>query len=82
MASAVTARQALQDWLAYLENERRSSPRTVRAYGDNVSAYLAFLQQHRGGPVSAQDMAEVQAQEQQVGIVLAALEPRFDHRAP
>ena len=43
-----SANQALQDWLAYLAQERRASPRTVRAYGDGVGAYLAFLQQHRG----------------------------------
>jgi len=62
-AGAVTARQALRDWLAYLENERRSSPRTVRAYGDNVGWYLDFLQQHRGGPVSRDDLGGVQASE-------------------
>ena len=63
MAAALTSAEALQAWLAYLAQERRASPRTVRAYGDNVGAYLAFLQQHRGGPLSAQDMADVQAQE-------------------
>jgi integrase/recombinase XerC len=63
MAGALTARQALRDWLAYLENERRSSPRTVRAYGDNVSWYLDFLQQHRGEAVSQADLGGVQASE-------------------
>ena len=63
MASAVTARQALQDWLAYLENERRSSPRTVRAYGDNVGWYLDFMQQHRGEALSREDLGGVQPAE-------------------
>ncbi len=57
------AHQALLDWLAYLEQERRSSPRTVRAYGDNVSAYLAFLQQHRGEALSREDLGGVEPSE-------------------
>jgi integrase/recombinase XerC len=57
MAGAVadaprTAREALAAWLAYLTNERRASPRTVRAYGDGVGAYLDFLDRHLGGPTS------------------------------
>jgi integrase/recombinase XerC len=62
-AGAVTARQALRDWLAYLENERRSSPRTVRAYGDNVGWYLDFLQQHRGEVQTRADLGGVQPSE-------------------
>lgn len=63
MAGPLTAQQALQAWLAYLAQERRASPRTVRAYGDNVQGYLDFLQGHRGGPLSAADLGDVQAQE-------------------
>jgi len=63
MAGSLTAHQALRDWLAYLEQERRSSPRTVRAYGDNVLAYLAFLQQHRGEAVSQGDLGGVEPSE-------------------
>jgi integrase/recombinase XerC len=55
--------EALKDWLAYLAQERRASPRTVRAYGDNVSRYLGFLAQHRGGPLSLQDMGAVEPAE-------------------
>ncbi|HEY4031738.1 MAG TPA: tyrosine recombinase XerC, partial [Caulobacteraceae bacterium] len=62
-ADAVGARQALLNWLGYLAQERRSSPRTVRAYGDNVGWYLDFLQQHRGGPLSRDDLGDVQAAE-------------------
>jgi integrase/recombinase XerC len=58
-----SANQALADWLAYLAQERRSSPRTVRAYGDCVGAYLAFLQQHRGGALSLQDLGGVEPSE-------------------
>jgi integrase/recombinase XerC len=59
----MTAHQALAEWLKYLEQERRSSPRTVRAYGDNVLAYLAFLQQHRGEAIARDDLGGVEPSE-------------------
>ena len=43
-----TSRQAHAAWLDYLTLERRASPRTVRAYGDNVLAYLNVLERHQG----------------------------------
>jgi len=57
-------REALAAWLDHLTHERRASPRTVRAYGDNVLAYLNFLARHHGetvtltllGAVSAADL--------------------------
>ena len=45
----MTAAEALQAWLQHLAHERRSSPRTIEAYGDAVRRYLDFLQQHRVG---------------------------------
>jgi integrase/recombinase XerC len=60
MAGAV---EALQSWLIYLAQERRSSPRTVEAYSECVGRYLAFLQQHRGEAVSLADLGTVQAAE-------------------
>jgi integrase/recombinase XerC len=62
MAGALTsAREALAAWLDYLTNERRASPRTVRAYGDNVGAYLSFLEGHLGGPPSLADLGLLSA---------------------
>jgi integrase/recombinase XerC len=63
MAGPVTAHAALKDWLAYLEQERRSSPRTVRAYGDNVLAYLAFLQQYRGEAITRDALGSIEPSE-------------------
>lgn len=57
------ARQALTAWLDHLAHEKRASPRTVRAYGDNVLAYLNFLERHRGEPQSVADMGGVSAAE-------------------
>ena len=56
-----TAREALVAWLDYLTNERRSSPRTVRAYGDAVQAYLAFVEQHQGEALTLAAMGEISA---------------------
>jgi len=64
MAGAVAAppsgaREALTAWLDYLAHERRASPRTVRAYGDGVAAYLNFLERHRGERLSVAGLADV-----------------------
>ncbi|HRD29876.1 MAG TPA: site-specific integrase, partial [Caulobacter sp.] len=54
-----TARDAMAAWLDHLANERRVSPRTIEAYLGAVSPYISFLEQHRGGALSAADMAGV-----------------------
>jgi integrase/recombinase XerC len=46
-------------WLDYLAKERRSSPRTLEAYGDAVRRYLTFLQTHRGEAVTAEAMGGI-----------------------
>ena len=45
---AMTAAALLVQWLTYLASEKRASPLTVRAYGDDVERYLDFLATHRG----------------------------------
>jgi integrase/recombinase XerC len=59
----VSGRQALAAWLDHLTHERRASPRTVRAYGDNVVAYLNFLERHRGETVWLGDLGAITAAE-------------------
>jgi len=59
----VSGRQALAAWLDHLTHERRASPRTVRAYGDNVVAYLNFLERHRGETVWLTDLGAITAAE-------------------
>jgi len=63
MSGAVSGRQALAAWLEHLTHERRASPRTVRAYGDNVVAYLNFLERHRGETVWLSDLGAITAAE-------------------
>ena len=55
------ARAALGLWLEHLEQERRLSPRTLAAYGFIGRRYLAFLEGHQGGPLSASDLSAVSA---------------------
>lgn len=59
----MTADQAVQAWLDWLVHERRSSPRTLEAYGRIVRGYVAFLQAHRGEPVDIDGLAGVRAAE-------------------
>lgn len=41
-----------RSWLASLAHERRMSPHTLRAYGDDARRFLGFLAYHRGAPAS------------------------------
>ncbi len=47
--------------MAYLANERRASPKTLEAYRRCVEAYLAFLDQHRGGEQTTADLGQITA---------------------
>jgi integrase/recombinase XerC len=57
----LTGEAALLAWLRHLAQERRASPRTLEAYGACVTAYLAFLRQHRGEAVTVEDLGLIQA---------------------
>ncbi|MFI4975891.1 MAG: tyrosine recombinase XerC [Caulobacterales bacterium] len=62
-AGGATAREALAAFLDHMANERRASPRTVEAYLAAVSAYISFLEQHRGESVRLADIGGVSAGE-------------------
>ncbi|MGH6909817.1 MAG: tyrosine recombinase XerC [Phenylobacterium sp.] len=59
----MTGREALALWLEHLANERRSSPRTLEAYGFAARRYIAFLEQHRGEAIGVRSLADVTAGE-------------------
>jgi len=63
MAGSLSAEAARQAWLRYLAQERRSSPRTLEAYGDAAARYIAFLERHRGEALSQGDMGSITAAE-------------------
>ena len=39
-------------WLSSLKHERRVSPNTLRAYGDDIARFLSFQREHFGGAFS------------------------------
>ena len=49
---AGSTEELTEAWLATLTHERRASPHTLRAYGDDVGRFLRFLHAHRGGRVT------------------------------
>jgi integrase/recombinase XerC len=59
----MTGREALALWLEHLAHERRSSPRTLEAYGFAGRRYISFLEQHRGEAIGLASLAEVTAGE-------------------
>ena len=48
-----------REWQAHLAHERRVSPHTLRAYGDDVQRFLGFLAFHVGGSVSLRTLREL-----------------------
>lgn len=48
-----------RDWLSMLAHERRASPNTLRAYGDDLSRFLGFLHIHLGGTINERALARV-----------------------
>ncbi len=59
----LSADEALAAWLEHLAHERRLAPNTLEAYGRIGRLYLAFLEQHRGGPQRLADLGTVTAAE-------------------
>ncbi|HEX2590503.1 MAG TPA: tyrosine recombinase XerC [Rhizomicrobium sp.] len=46
-------------WLASLAHEKRSSPHTLRAYGDDATRFLDFLVEHIGGEIDDRELAKL-----------------------
>ncbi|MEJ0027658.1 MAG: tyrosine recombinase XerC [Rhizomicrobium sp.] len=56
---ARSAEDLKKAWLASLAHERRASPHTLRAYGDDMARFLAFLHGHLGGGVNERALAKL-----------------------
>jgi len=54
---ARSAEELKRDWLSALAHERRASPHTLRAYGDDLDRFLDFLIDHLAGPVDDRALA-------------------------
>ena len=48
-----------KQWLAMLAHEKRASPHTLRAYGDDVARFLGFQAAHVGGAVTAKRLEKL-----------------------
>jgi integrase/recombinase XerC len=48
-----------KSWLAALAHERRASPHTLRAYGDDVMRFIGFQAGHTGGAVTQKTLAKL-----------------------
>ena len=48
-----------KSWLSMLAHERRASPNTLRAYGDDVARFIGFQAAHVGGAVTAKALARL-----------------------
>src|SRR4051812_312638 len=48
-----------KNWLASLAHERRASPHTLRAYGDDVARFIGFQVGHTGGVVDEKALAKL-----------------------
>jgi integrase/recombinase XerC len=54
--AADDVRAAADAWYRWLAKEKRFSKHTLRAYGQDLSGYLAFLSEHLGEPASIADL--------------------------
>jgi integrase/recombinase XerC len=56
---ARSAEELRQAWLASLAHERRLSPHTLRAYGDDSARFLNFLRGHLGGAITEHKLKQL-----------------------
>ena len=56
---ARSAEDLKKAWLASLAHERRMSPHTLRAYGDDMARFLDFLHGHLGGAVGERALVKL-----------------------
>ncbi len=56
---ARSAESLKQDWLAALAHERRASPHTLRAYGDDLARFLSFTAEHVGRAPDARVLSKL-----------------------
>ena len=54
---ARSAEDLKKQWLASLAHERRASPLTLRAYGDDAERFITFLHGHLGRAINEKSLA-------------------------
>jgi integrase/recombinase XerC len=56
---ARSAEALKRDWLASLAHEKRASPHTLRAYGDDLERFLVFEAEHVGAAIDERALAKL-----------------------
>ncbi len=59
LVAATDLKGALEAWLGHLSGERRVADKTLEAYARDVTQYLNFLADYRGGPAELGDLADL-----------------------
>jgi integrase/recombinase XerC len=54
---ARSAEALKQQWISALAHERRASPHTLRAYGDDLGRFITFLGEHKGRTIDERVLA-------------------------
>ncbi|MSP88647.1 MAG: tyrosine recombinase XerC [Alphaproteobacteria bacterium] len=57
LASDDAVRAAAGDWWSWLADQRRASAHTLAAYQRDLAGFLAFVAEHRGGPIDLAGLA-------------------------
>ena len=52
---------ALNSWIEFIKNEKRVSPNTIDAYYRDIDAFMIFLIDHIGGPLSIKNLESLVA---------------------
>ena len=76
MAEAADALR--KSWLAALAHERRASPHTLRAYGDDVARFLGFQVGHTGGALTQKALAKLTPADIRAPLVRLSPHPTVD----
>ncbi|MDJ0971940.1 MAG: tyrosine recombinase XerC [Kiloniellales bacterium] len=58
-ACAADLRDAVADWAAWLEQQKRASSHTLEAYRHDLAGFLGFLTEHLGQRPALKDLAEL-----------------------
>src|SRR5687767_135229 len=77
----MTNDEAIAKFIAHLEHERRASPRTVEAYRDDLSRFVAWLAKQRPGgklgSVGSETVRAFVAQQHRDGLAAASVARRL-----
>jgi len=69
---SATVQTHIRSWIKELAGVKRASTHSITAYMHDVSGFLAFLHQHRGGTVELQTLADVEERDMRAWLAYRA----------